>query len=310
MSQQAFAGTVVVIGSVNVDYVVTASRLPAPGETVLGGSFERHFGGKGANQAVAAARAGARARLIACVGADADGADSLADLAAEGVDVGGRVVAGRTGMAIIAVDAEGRNQIVVAPGANMELTAEDARAAVAAAQRGSVAVTSLEVPMPAVEAAVLEAARRGLRTIVNPAPASPLPEALLAARPLLVPNEHEALEIFGAGDLAEVVRRLHAAEVDAVITLGPAGCLVVAGGDEVPLSAAATARVVDTTGAGDATVGVLATWLAEGRSLREAAQAAMVAAARTVGGAGARAGMPHRDELEAAMGLERRWSDT
>jgi len=213
---------VVVVGSINVDLVVTADRLPRPGETVLGGSYARHFGGKGANQAVAAARAGASVLMVGAVGSDRLGDESIAALASEGVDVSRvRRVDGPTGVAIIAVAADGENQIVVAPGANAAVSADDAALAGLAAG-GGVVLTCLEIPMTAVVTAVSTAVGRGMTPIVNPAPARQLPPELLARGPILTPNEAELLAATGAHTIDQALDALARAGAGAVVvTRGP-----------------------------------------------------------------------------------------
>lgn len=298
----AMSGRVLVIGSINVDLVVTAPRLPMPGETVLGGSFRRHFGGKGANQAVAARRAGAQVTMLGAVGRDTYGDESLADLSAEGVDVRhvGRVDAA-TGLAVIAVDADGQNQIVVAPGANAALGAEHVTRALERTAP-DVLLASLEVPMEAVARAVLSAAAVGALVVVNPAPAAELPLDLLAAGPVLTPNRSELALVGGAPELETAVERLRRAGARGiVVTLGAGGAIAYDGDDVAQLPPLAVPEVLDTTGAGDAFSGVLAAWLAEGRALREAAAAANVAAGLSVQGPGARGGMPTRERIEAAL---------
>lgn len=292
---------VVVVGSINVDLVVTADHLPRPGETVLGGRYARHFGGKGANQAVAAARAGASVIMIGAVGSDPFGDESLAALAGEGIDVSRvRRVDQPTGMAIIAVAADGENQIVVAPGANAEVSADDG--ALAGLPMGpGVLLACLEVPMASVVAAVSAATRLGLTPVVNPAPARRLPPDLLAHRPILTPNEDELLAAAGADDVDTALDALDRAGAGpVVITRGPAGALLADGPRHFEFPARLT-RVVDATGAGDTFSGVLAAWLAEGRPIQEAVAAANAAAGLSVTQPGARGGMPARSAIEAAL---------
>lgn len=290
------SGRVVVVGSVNTDFVVGADRLPRPGETVLGGRLAIHPGGKGANQAVAAARAGAEVVFIGAVGSDAYGDQALDALSAEGVDVTRvRRVMAPTGAALIAVGPRGENQIVVAPGANDEVRVDAGELATILAADGAVLLTCLEIPMPAVVAAVAAAHAAGRRSIVNPAPARPLPAELLAAAPILTPNEHELVVAIGNDDpaaaLAELAARLAA---PIVVTQGPAGALLAEGRHRERFSGHVAPRVVDTTGAGDTFNGVLAAWLAGGASLADAIHAANVAGALSVSASGARAGMPVR----------------
>ncbi|HEX2141133.1 MAG TPA: ribokinase, partial [Candidatus Limnocylindria bacterium] len=290
---------VTVLGSINVDLVVSVPRLPRPGETVLGGTFAQHMGGKGANQAVAAARAGARVVMVGAVGADANGDASLAALAHEDVDVSHvRRVQDPTGVALIAVAPDGENQITVAPGANRALQADDVPDEVLASSQ--VLLASLEIPLPMVTAAMRAAARLGLRRVLNPAPAQPLPDDLLTLRPVLTPNREEALVLAAVDDLDTAVERL-AAHGPLVVTLGSEGALVVENGVRTPIPAHRVERVADATGAGDTFAGVLATWLAGGSGLLEAATAANAAAALSVQQAGARGGMPRAEQIRAAL---------
>ncbi|HET9879227.1 MAG TPA: ribokinase [Candidatus Limnocylindria bacterium] len=297
------SGRVIVVGSINTDFVVLADRLPRPGETVLGGQLEVHPGGKGANQAVAAARAGAEVMFIGAIGDDAYGDQALDALATEGIDVSRvRRETGPTGAALIAVGPRGENQIVVAPGANATLTAEVATAVAQLAGEGTVVLTSLEVPMAAVVAAVGAATSAGMRSIVNPAPAHPLPAELLALAPILTPNEHELVVGIGNDDAAAALTEL-AARIAApvIVTQGPAGALVAEGQGRDRYDGHPAPRVVDSTGAGDTFNGVLAAWLSDGASLADAVRAANAAGSLSVGAIGARAGMPSRTTIEEAL---------
>lgn len=294
-------GRVIVVGSMNVDMVVTAAHLPRPGETVTGGAFSRHLGGKGANQAVAAARAGGSVAMIGAVGADADGAESLGALEAEGIDIWGvRRVDAPTGVAIIAVAPDGENQIVVASGANGLVSTDDA--SLAEVPKGSgVLLACFEVPMSAVIAAVQAAGRIGLQAIVNPAPAQPLPPELLDAGVILTPNADELLAMTGEADLEAGISKLIRAGAGAVVvTLGAAGALLAHGTERRTIPVLAV-EVVDTTGAGDTFAGVLAAWLASGHDLEEAAVAANCAAGLSVTRTGARSGMPTLAAIEAQL---------
>jgi ribokinase len=290
---------VVVVGSINVDLVVTADRLPRPGETVLGGRFTEHHGGKGANQAVAAARAGARVTFVGAAGDDRRGEAAVAALSAEGVDVSRvRVIAGEpTGVALIAVGARGENQIVVAPGANAALAPTDVRQL--PLQRGDALLTNLEVPMAAVIAALQAAHDQGAVAVLNPAPAHALSAEVLALGPILTPNEHELVVAIGNDDAAAALDELSARTAGPiVVTQGPAGALLAHGERRDRFDGFLAPVIADTTGAGDAFCGVLAAWLADGRSLEEAIVAANAAGALSVGAAGAREGLPARPELE------------
>ena len=282
------ARDVFVIGSINVDLVVRAETLPGPGETVTGGTFERHGGGKSANQAVAAARAGAAVRMIGAVGDDELGAEALAQLAAEGIDVS-RVqrLDAPTGVALIAVDAAGENQIAVASGANAALCAEAVEAALDGAA-GGVALLALEVPDAAVLAGARAARAAGLTVVVNPAPARPLGDELLALAPILTPNGGEAAALSGE-DEPEAAARALAERTGApvVVTVGADGALLVADGAVERIPAPAV-EAVDTTGAGDAFNGALAAALAGGAALADAVREAVAVAAESVRRPGAR----------------------
>jgi ribokinase len=295
---------VVVVGSVNVDLVVGVDRLPAAGETVTGGRFARHQGGKGANQAVAAARLGARVRMVGAVGDDDLGAGALDALRSEGVDVAdvSRLAGVPTGVALILVDAAGENFIAVASGANHALDARSVAAALRSAPPGTFVLACLEVP----DEPLVEAARwcreRELRLALNPAPARALPSELLDARPILVLNRGEALALADRPTVQEsavVLTRRTGAPV--VVTLGPDGALV---SDEGPLRVVAghPVEAIDATGAGDATCGALVASLAAGHGLTEAVRRAMAAAALSVARHGAREGMPDAATLERFLG--------
>ena len=295
-------GRVCVVGSINVDLVVSVGHLPAPGETVLGGRFTTHHGGKGANQAVAAARAGALVTLIGAVGSDEHGGRALEALSAQGLDLGGirRLDAEATGVALVMVGTRGENQIAVAPGANhaWELSDED-RARIAASD---VLLTNHEVPAEVVGEALRIAHDAGVRTVLNPAPARALSAEVLAIGPILTPNEHELVVAIGNDETETALEELaarHAGPI--VVTQGAAGALLVDGGHEERFPGHAASSVVDTTGAGDTFNGVLAAWLAAGSSLPDAVRAANLAASLSIGMAGAREGMPRREVITAAL---------
>ena len=280
-------GNVVVVGSVNVDFVVTVERLPQAGQTVSGGSFERFGGGKGANQAVAAARAGAQVQLVGCVGADNDGVTALAELASELVDTTHvrQTSASATGVALITVAADGGNQIAVAPGANRLV--EDFPEATLAGDRGTL-LLSFEAPDPVLCEAAEAAVTAGWSIVVNPAPWRPLPARLLACHPLLVPNQHEATDLTGENNPERAAALLHQLTGAAVIvTLGQKGALLCSV-DGVEHIAAPIVDAVDTTGAGDCLCGTLAASIAEGLPLAEALAVAVAAASQSTLTRGAR----------------------
>jgi ribokinase len=283
---------VVVVGSVNADLVVAVDALPGPGETVAGGRFARWGGGKGANQAVAAARLGAAVAIVGAVGNDAFGDEALRELADEGVDVGAVArVDAATGVALIVVDRAGENQIAVASGANAELSGELVGAA---SFDDAIVLLGHEVP----DDAVIAGAEAGRRVIVNPAPARELSARVLAARPILTPNASEAAQLTGEREPEAAARALNARSgAPVLVTLGADGALLLDDGEVVRMPAPAV-EVVDTTGAGDTVNGALAAELAAGRELHDAVRFALAAAALSTRAEGARGGMPRRTEVE------------
>jgi ribokinase len=288
------SGTVVVVGSINVDLVFGVERLPRPGETVTGGTFERHGGGKGANQAVAAARAGATVRFVGAVGNDDPGTQALCELQQEGVDVSQvvRLDSVATGVASIVIDADGENQIAVASGANGELDERIVEHALASIKlpRDGVLLLNFEIRDPALLAAARSAAAAGIETIVvNPAPARALPPELTELRPLLTPNAIEAAALADERDPESAARALSArTHAPVIVTLGAEGALIVTG-KVCERFGAPVVRAVDTTGAGDVFNGVVAASLANGRSISDAVPLAVQAAAESVQHRGARA---------------------
>jgi ribokinase len=298
---------VLVIGSYNIDLVLRCPRLPAPGETILGGTFAQHHGGKGANQAVAAARlaAAGQVHFVAKVGDDEFGRQALTQLRAEGVDTAYVSVAPDqpSGVALINVaTGTGENSISVAAGANAHLRPADVDAALAEAAPSTVVVLQLEIPLPTALHAAQQAAARGLRVILNPAPAQPLPAGLGAALYALTPNETEAQTLTGvrvsdAATARLAAERLHAAGIGrVVITLGAQGAYW-SDGAGAALVAAPAVQAVDTTAAGDCFTGALAVALAEGHALPDAVAFACRAATLAVTRPGAQASLPTRAEL-------------
>ncbi len=284
-------GRVFVVGSTNVDRTIQVPRLPRPGETALGGALAISPGGKGANAAAAAARAGATVVFVSAVGDDADGEAAIATLRAEGVDVDAVMVRADapTGAALIVTDAEGANLIAVAAGANGRVDPEHVARSLAQLAATDVVLVSAEIPDAAIAAAVRAGAQAGAAPVLDPAPARP--SLLEAARigAILTPNESEALELSGATDVEAAARQLAALTGRAaVVTLGAAGCLVAESGAVTRLAATPAPSIVDTVGAGDAFAGGLAAALARGERLKEAVTAALRAAAASLGYAGAR----------------------
>ncbi|MCB5907017.1 ribokinase [Streptomyces pinistramenti] len=298
---------VLVVGSANADLTVRVDRRPGAGETVLGTDLVESAGGKGANQAAAAARIGSRVGLLARVGGDAYGTLLLAAQQEAGTDVTPVIVddAARTGTAMIIVDPDGDNSIVVSPGANAALTPQDVAAARDTIAASAVLSLQLETPVETVRAAAATAEDTGTRVVLNPspAPARLAPELLAVADPLVV-NEHEARLLSQAADgsprdWAYALRDLGARSV--VVTLGGDGALVLdaAGTHEVP---GVKVAAVDTTGAGDAFTGALATRLAGGDSLPDAARFAVRVGAAAVTKPGAQPSYPTLAELDALLG--------
>lgn len=288
------------VGSANLDMNCYVDRFPAPGETVHGRRFTTGYGGKGANQAVMAARLGAEVVLIARVGDDAFGRDMLEHFCREGIDT--RFVtptAGTaTGVAVITVDGAGYNHIVVIPGANGQLTPQDVEAARPAVEAAGVLVCQMEVPMEANLAAMRIASAAGVPVVFNPAPASTdVPEEAYRLSAVFCPNEHEAALLTGHGDEAaagRMLRELGARNV--VITLGERGCLL-ATADGIHELPGEKVEAVDTTGAGDAFVGSLGFFLARGHDLADAARRANRVAAVSVRSPGTQTSFPRAAEL-------------
>ena len=299
---------ITVVGSANIDLVVRTPRMPVKGETILGGPFFSGPGGKGANQAVGAARLGGDVTMVARLGQDQFGDTAAGNFQQEGIhlDFVFRSADAHTGIASILVDSAGENMIVVASGANAELSPADVEASVDAIMAADVMLVQLESPMATVQRAVEIAHRAGVTVLLNPAPGRPLADALLRQVDVLTPNQTEAQTITGlaAGTPAEAeiaARALLKKGVGIVIiTLGAAGALVVtvAGAEHV---AGFTVDAVDTTGAGDAFNGALAVALSERQPLVQAVTFANAVAALQVTRMGAAAAMPRRSEVESFL---------
>lgn len=319
------SGRVLVVGSVNVDLVVQTERLPQPGETVLGGTFTRFHGGKGGNQAVAAARLGVPVMLVAALGDDAFGGEARMALAREGIGTDVLVTLDRTatGVALILVDAKAENQIAVAPGANAGLTAAHVQHALGRLNphQGDVVLVTHEISTAAAREALRIGRQGGAWTILNPAPADGLDRAVLSLADVVAPNRGELARL--AADDARRSGRQQPASSDPVRTArslleptaegpGPARAILVslgaAGATLVPREGPAVdikapkVKAIDATGAGDALNGALAAALAGGLDLEAAARRAIVAASLSVTRAGAREGYPTAEELAAALG--------
>jgi len=297
----------VVVGSLNMDSVSEVPALPRPGETVLAVRSSRTPGGKGANQAVSAARHGAAVAMVGCVGDDRDGADLLSSLAAEAVDTSAiRVRARRpTGAAQVIVAADGSNCIVVAAGANAELTSADVDSVLGDLRPADVVLIQLEIPIGTAMAAARTAAGAGARVVLNPAPAQALPAELIRDVDVLVPNLTElvALTGGGAGDLlaqAPARARALAGDRSAIVTLGEHGALVVDRGEATRVPAPRV-DAIDTTGAGDAFCGSLASELLRGRPLLYAAIVAVQVGALATTRRGALSGLPRRSEIAGVI---------
>lgn len=300
-------GRVTVVGSLNMDIVVSVERHPVPGETVMGRGHATHPGGKGANQAVAAARLGAAVRMVGRVGDDADGKALREALRAAGVDATAvHTGDAPTGVALIQVDAQGQNTIVVSAGANAELAVEDLDPAHLAAQ---VLVLQLEVPLATVLAAAARARAAGALVVLNAAPAAKLGAEELLNVTHLVVNEHEAATLLGAEPSAvtrspqEAVRRLAELVPTAVMTLGAKGAAWAKRDGAAGMQPAFQVEAVDTTAAGDAFVGALAARLANGESdVAAAVRFACAAGSLATTRAGAQPSIPGLDQVQALIG--------
>lgn len=296
---------IVVVGSSNTDMIVKIPRLPKPGETILGGTFSMAAGGKGANQAVAAARAGGEVTLVARVGDDMFGKQARDGFVQDAINTHSVFTDPKaaSGIALIFVDERGENSIAVASGANSELTPTDVSHAKDAIASADILLLQLEVPIPTVKAAVRLATEAGVRIVLNPAPAQPLEENLLRLVSIITPNETEAefltgIKISDGTSLTTAAERLLEKSVEQVIiTLGARGAFLADKYEECFIPSFKV-NAVDATAAGDVFNGALAVSLAEGRSLRDAVRFANAAAALSVTKLGAQPSAPFRDEIE------------
>lgn len=289
---------VAVVGSINMDVSTYMERIPTPGETILAHDIRRSPGGKGGNQAVAAARAGgARTAFIGAVGTDAEADVLRAQLAGEHIDVSGlATIEGPSGIALIFVDDAGENSIVVAPGANGAFT-ELSQTQASQVREATVVLAQLEIQLGLIEQAAQIVREAGGTFMLNAAPSRPLDDALLAMIDVLVVNEYEALEVAERDDLDEALAALAARVRVVVLTKGAQGSFIVREGYETIHVSACSVVAVDTTAAGDTYCGVFAAALAVGQDLEAAARAATAAAAVTVTRRGAQDSIPRRDEI-------------
>jgi ribokinase len=299
---------VCVVGSCNLDLTFRTARLPKPGETLAGKAVQIAFGGKGANQAVMAARLGAAVSLVGCVGADLFGEHVVANLRKEGIDVlhVRRHGTEPTGVAAIVVDDAARNSILVVPGANGALTPDDARAAASAIQSADVLLCQLEVPATTTEEALRIAKAGGVRTVLNPAPAAALPGDVLALADYCVPNETEAEMMTGLPTTTDAAAKKAALALQkrgaciVLLTRGEHGVLI-ADARGTQLVRAVKVDAVDPTGSGDAFIGAFAVFLVEGLEPVEAVRRANAVAALTVTRPGAQPSFPTRAEAETFL---------
>ena len=299
---------IVVVGSANTDMVVQVENIPCLGETVLGGKFVTAQGGKGANQAVAAARLGAEVTFITRLGRDAFGQSSEAAYQAEGINTDFIIWDddALSGVALIMVNRNGENIIAVAPGANGRLAPADVQAAESVFQNADVVLVQLEIPLDAVQTAVNLAHRHGAQVILNPAPAHYLSDSILRSVDFLTPNENELAILTGTQSIDQGIaarafaerRALHAL----IVTVGAKGALVITEGNEHQVPGFQV-KAVDTVAAGDAFNGALAVALSRGENLLDAVRFANAVGALSVTRAGAQPSLPTSDEVRTFMEL-------
>lgn len=298
---------IVVIGSLNMDLVVQASRLPLGGETIMGTAFHEIPGGKGANQAVAMARLGAKVKMIGKVGKDGFGTSLLSTLAVDGVDTSAIETCEEksTGVALITLQDSGENSIIVVPGANGEVSSEDILKNKQAIQNAGIVVAQLEVPMDTVATALKTAKEGGAFTILNPAPAQRLSQEILSHVDLLTPNETE-LALISQMPVTDMIsiRKAAQALIDEgvkalIITLGSEGSLYLNNKGETLYQKAFKVEAIDTTAAGDSFTGGLAVCINQGKPMDEALEFASKVGALTVQKLGAQSSLPRLEEVEA-----------
>lgn len=301
-------GKIVVVGSLNMDLVACAPRIPVVGETITGHTYFDEPGGKGANQAYAVGKLGGKISMLGRVGSDDFGRRMRENLAQVGCDVSGiEIINGsQSGIALIFVADDGHNTIIIVPGANDRLSPEDIEAAKGSLKGSSLVLLQLENPLPTVIAAARAGRVAGARVVLDPAPARPLPDELFGLVDIMTPNETEAAILAGlqpsrldTRQAAEIAQKLRAKGTKTVIVkLGDQGCLLVEDG-EPQVFPAPQVKAVDTTAAGDVFNGALAVALAEGADLARACQFANACAALSVSRMGTQAATPSREEVDA-----------
>ena len=296
---------ITVIGSSNTDMILKLGRIPAPGETLLGGEFQMAAGGKGANQAVAAARAGAEVHFVACVGKDVFGEQAIQGFQKDGINTQFvfQEEGPASGVALIFVSEEGENSIGVASGANAQLLPKNIDAAISAIEKAELVLLQLETPMETIAYAIEMAHKLGKKIILNPAPAQALSTDILSKVDILTPNETEAalltgMEVNSTQDAEKAARKLGEMGVkEVIITLGKEGALHY-DGQEAKVISGFSVEAQDTTAAGDTFNGSLSVALTEGKSMEEAIRFAHAASALSVTRMGAQPSVPSRKEIE------------
>jgi ribokinase len=296
---------IVVVGSLNMDLVIKMTRIPKPGETLLGGNFKTFPGGKGANQAVAAARMRTNVCMVGCVGKDAFGSELITSLEKDEINTSHilKHPTAATGVALIQVDFQGHNSIAVAPGANYELTGLDVEKALQNIGDFDVLVLQLEIPVDTVYSAISYASQKGIKIILNPAPARVLDQNILKLVDFLVPNEYELAIMIDEPGLSESLIDQHLSNIrelgskNFVVTMGQQGAVIIGNADQIVHIPAYTVQAVDTTAAGDCFVGALAVALCEGQSLAACVAFASAAAALSVTREGAQPSLPLREAV-------------
>jgi len=291
---------IIVVGSINIDHVVRTTRLPQPGETILGNDYRIFFGGKGANQSIAAARCGASVSMIGKVGDDDSGRSARDNLERNGVAATGvrNESETPTGMAMILVEDSGQNMIAVVSGANSRLKPDNIETASPMFQNAGLLIVQLEIPLETVEAAILAARKAEAHVVLNPSPGRPLPENLLTQTDSFILNETELVLITGENDLLKGVTQLvEKSGARVVVTLGAQGVVICAPDYPMQYIASHKVEVVDTVGAGDAFVGAYAAAVTEGKSFAQAAAWGNAAGALAVTKPGAQSALPIRGEV-------------